>query len=328
MLSNQHRMSRYIVRRLFASVPALLGVTLITFLLMHATAGSFLPGLELNPNLRPEDIQRIRQNLGLNDPLPVQYWRWLTGLLHGDFGNSILDGRPVIGAILDRLPNTLLLTGAALLIGVGISLPFGVVGAVRRGWTDNILTLLSVLGISLPGFWLGLLLILVFSITFNRLGWPWLPSGGATSAVGGGDLIDRLEHLILPAITLAFIDLAIWSRFTRSSMLEALSQEYIRTARAKGLAEGRVLYAHALRNAVLPLVTLLGLELPSLVGGGAIIEVVFSWPGIGRLALETALQYDFTMVLGLTTFTGMLVIGGSLLADLLFAALDPRIRYR
>ena len=295
---------------------------------MHATAGSFLPGLELNPNLRPEDIQRIRQNLGLDEPLPVQYWRWLIGLLRGDFGSSILNGRPVLGAILERLPNTLLLSGTALVIGVGLSVPMGIIGAVRRGWIDNLLTFLSVIGVSLPAFWLGLLLILVFSIMFNRLGWPWLPSGGATSAVGGGDLLDRAEHLVMPAVTLAFINLAIWSRFTRSAMLEALSQDYVRTARAKGMNERRVVYVHSLRNAVLPLVTLVGLELPALVGGGAIVEVVFSWPGIGRLALETALQYDFTMVLGLTTFTGILVIAGNLLADMLYALLDPRIRYR
>ena len=321
-------MTRYIARRLLASIPALLGITLVTFLLMHATAGSFLPGLELNPNLRPEDIQRIRQNLGLDEPLPVQYWRWLIGLLRGDFGSSILNGRPVLGAILERLPNTLLLSGTALVIGVGLSVPMGIIGAVRRGWIDNLLTFLSVIGVSLPAFWLGLLLILVFSIMFNRLGWPWLPSGGATSAVGGGDLLDRAEHLVMPAVTLAFINLAIWSRFTRSAMLEALSQDYVRTARAKGMRERRVVYVHTLRNAVLPLVTLVGLELPGLIGGAAIIEVVFSWPGLGRLALETALQYDFTMVLGLTTFTGILVIAGNLLADLLYALLDPRIRYR
>jgi peptide/nickel transport system permease protein len=321
-------MTRYLVRRLFASIPALLGITLITFLLIHATAGSFLPGLELNPNLRLEDVQRIRQSLGLDDPLPVQYWRWLSGLLRGDFGTSVQNGRPVLAAILERLPNTLLLSGTALVIGVGLSVPFGIVGAVRRGWIDNVLTFLSVIGVSLPAFWLGLLLILTFSITFNRLGWPWLPSAGAISAVGGGDLLDRAQHLVMPAMTLAFINLAIWSRFMRSAMLEALSQDYVQTARAKGVSERRVLYVHTLRNAVLPLVTLVGLEFPELIGGAAIIEVVFSWPGLGRLALETAMQYDFTMVLGLTTFTGVLVITGNLLADVLYALLDPRIRYQ
>jgi peptide/nickel transport system permease protein len=321
-------MTRYIVRRLFASIPALLGITLITFLLIHATAGSFLPGLELNPNLRLEDVQRIRQSLGLDDPLPVQYWRWLSGLLRGDFGTSVQNGRPVLAAILERLPNTLLLSGTALVIGVGLSVPFGIVGAVRRGWIDNVLTFLSVIGVSLPAFWLGLLLILTFSITFNRLGLPWLPSAGAISAVGGGDLLDRAQHLVMPAMTLAFINLAIWSRFMRSAMLEALSQDYVQTARAKGVSERRVLYVHTLRNAVLPLVTLVGLEFPELIGGAAIIEVVFSWPGLGRLALETAMQYDFTMVLGLTTFTGVLVIAGNLLADVLYALLDPRIRYQ
>ena len=321
-------LARYVVRRVVASIPVVFGVTLITFALLHATAGAFVPGLELNPNLRPEDIIRIRNNLGLNDPLPVQYWHWIAGLAHGDFGRSLVDGSPVLSHIGDRLPNTIELTLTAIVLGILISIPLGVVGALRRGSViDNFFTFLSVAGVSIPSFWLALLLILLFSVSFHAWGLPWLPSGGAESAFGGGDPIDRITHLILPASCLAFVYIAIWSRFTRSSMLEVLSQDYVRTARAKGMSERRVTYLHALRNSLVPLVTLIGLELPGLVSGGAIIEIVFSWPGVGRLALERALQYDYTMVLGLTTFVALLVVVGNLLADVIYALLDPRIRY-
>jgi len=321
-------LARYVLRRVVASIPVVIGVTLITFALLHATSASFVPGLELNPNLRPADVIRIRKNLGLDDPLYIQYWNWISGLLHGDFGRSLVDGSPVWDHIRERLPATLELTVTAILLGILISIPLGVVGALRRGSAlDNFLTFLSVAGVSVPSFWLALLLILFFSVSFHAWGMPWLPSGGAQSAFGGGDPADRIAHLILPATCLAFVYIAIWSRFTRSSMLEVLSQDYVRTARAKGMSERRVTYLHALRNSLVPLVTLVGLELPGLVGGAAIIEIVFSWPGIGRLALERALQYDYTVVLGLTTFAALLVVAGNLLADILYALLDPRIRY-
>lgn len=311
-----------------ASIPVLIGVTLITFLLLHATAGSFVPGLDLDPTIKAEDVQRIKHNLGLDEPLYLQYWYWIAGLAHGDFGRSLIDGSPVIRHILDRLPNTLTLTTVGILVGVAISIPLGMVGALRRGSSiDNALTFLSVAGVSIPQFWLGLMLILLFSVSFHVWGLPFLPSGGAKSSFGGGDLLDRLAHLVMPATVLAFFYIAIWSRFTRSSTLEVLAQDYVRTARAKGMSERRVVYVHALRNALIPLVTLVGLELPGLVGGGAIVEIVFAWPGIGRLALERALQYDYTMVLGLTTFAALLVVAGNLIADVLYALLDPRIRY-
>ncbi len=319
---------RYVVRRVVASIPVVIGVTLITFLLLHATAGSFVPGLDINPNLRPADVQRIKHNLGLDQPLYLQYWYWITGLLHGDFGRSLVDGSPVMSHIVERLPNTLELTITSILLGILISIPLGMFGALRRGSSiDNFLTFLSVAGVSIPQFWLGLLLILLFSVSFQAWGLPWLPSGGATAPFSGGDLLDRLVHLIMPATVLSFFYIAVWSRFTRSSTLEVLAQDYVRTARAKGMPERRVVYLHAIRNAVIPLVTLVGLELPGLVGGGAIVEIVFAWPGIGRLALERALQYDYTMVLGLTTFAAILVVVGNLLADVLYALLDPRIRY-
>jgi peptide/nickel transport system permease protein len=253
---------------------------------------------------------------------------WLWNVLHGDFGRSMIDGSPVVTHILERLPNTLELTLTAVLLGILLSVPLGVVGALRRGTkTDHSLTVFSVAGFAVPQFWLGLMLILIFSVTFQHNGWPWLPSGGVTSPFGGGDLGDRLLHLIMPATVLAFFYLSLWSRFTRSSMLEVLSQDYIRTARAKGMSERRVVYLHGLRNALIPLVTLIGLELPGLVSGGLVVEVVFSWPGLGRLAFERALQYDYTTVMGVVFFTTLLVVAGNLLADILYAVLDPRIRY-
>src|SRR5216684_834186 len=313
-------LAKYLVRRFLASIIVVLGGTAITLILMYRTRGTYVPGIDLNPALRPEDIARLRADLGLDRPFYEWYLTWLWNVLHGDFGRSMIDGSPVISHILDRLPNTLELTATAILLGV--------IGALRRGSkTDHALTVVSVAGFAVPQFWLGLLLILVFSVTFEQHGLPWLPSSGATSAVGGGDILDRLAHLIMPATVLSFFYLSLWSRFTRSSMLEVLSQDYIRTARAKGMSERRVVYLHGLRNALIPLITLVGLELPGLVSGGLVVEVVFGWPGIGRLLFESALQYDYSNVMGVTFFATMLVVAGNLLADLLYAVLDPRIRY-
>ena len=319
---------KFIARRLLASVIVVLGVTAVTLILMDRTRGAYVPGIDLNPALRPEDIARLRANLGLDQPFYQWYLTWLWNVMHGDFGRSMIDGSPVMTHILERLPNTLELTVTAVLLGILISIPLGVIGALRHGSkTDHTLTVVSVAGFAVPQFWLGLMLILVFSVTFQHYGLPWLPSGGVTSPFGGGDLGDRLLHLIMPATVLSFFYLSLWSRFTRSSMLEVLSQDYIRTARAKGMSERRVVYLHGLRNALIPLVTLIGLELPGLVSGGLVVEVVFSWPGLGRLAFERALQYDYSTVMGVVFFATLLVVAGNLLADILYAILDPRIRY-
>ena len=310
-----------------AGLFVVLGVTLITFVLISSTAGTFVPGLKFNPGLRPEDIERIRHNLGLDLPWYLRYFNWLGQLLHGDLGRSLIDGSPVSAHIAERLPNTLELAGTAILIGLMIAIPLGFAGALKRGSTiDSFVTGLAVSGVSIPSFWLGLMLILLFSVQFEAWGLPWLPSGGATSPVGGGDPLDRALHLLLPATVLAFGYLAVWSRFTRSSVIEVLSQDYIRTARAKGMSESRVVWVHSLRNAAMPLITLVGLELPSLFGGSAIIEIVFSWPGIGRLALEHSLEFDYTTVMGITTFIAIVVVFGNLLADVLYAVADPRVR--
>ncbi len=322
-------LGRYVARRVLAAIPVFLGVTIVTFLLMHLTAGNYVPGLALNPDLTAKDIARIRANLGLDRPLYVQYLTWLGGILHGDFGTSLIDGTSVLGDILGRLPNTLELTGTAIFMGALVAIPLGVVSARRRGGAlDNFLTLVSTVGFAVPQFWLGLLLILIFSVQFEAWHLPWLPSSGAYSAFNGGGPLDRLQHLILPGAVLSFFYISQWSRFVRSSMVEVLSQDYIRTAWAKGMSERRVTYLHALRNSILSLVTLVGLEIPGLIGGGLVVEVVFGWPGIGLLAYQRALQYDYTVVMGTTTFAALLVIVGNLLADVLYAWLDPRIRYR
>ena len=321
-------LAKYLLRRFAAAIPVVLGVTILTFLVMHATAGNYVPGLAYNPDLKPADIARIKANLGLDQPIWVQYVTWLGGMLHGDFGRSLIDGSPVMSHILERLPNTLELTITAIVLGVLVSIPLGVTGALRRGGKiDNFFTVVSTTGFAIPQFWLGLILILFFSVQLHAWGLPWLPSSGAYAAFGGGDPLDRLLHLIMPAVVLSFFYLSVWSRFVRSSMVEVLSQDYVRTARAKGMAERRVVYLHALRNAVVPLVTLVGLELPALVSGGLVVEVVFGWPGIGRLLYERALQLDYTTVMGITTFAALLVVLGNLVADVLYALLDPRIRY-
>ena len=342
-------LAKFVLRRALAAIPVVVGVTIITFILMHSTAGSYVPGLGLNPNLNPRQVDLLRSQLGLDQPLWIQYLHWMgvawpiqhaglggllvgahditPGMLQGSFGQSMVDGTSVTSQVFDRLPNTILLTVTAILIGVVLSIPLGVLGALRRGTrTDHVLTTLSVGGVAVPQFWLGLLLILLFSVKLHDWGLPFLPSSGITTPFTGGDLLDRVTHLVMPATVLSFVYLAIWSRFTRSSMVEVLSLDYVRTARAKGMAERRVMYVHALRNAIIPLVTLVGLELPGLVSGGLVVEAVFGWPGIGLLAYQRALAYDYTMVLGIVTLASILVVVGNLLADVLYAGLDPRIR--
>src|SRR5258708_57319 len=246
-------LATYVIRRVVSAIPTLFGVTLVSYFLIWITAGDIVPGVEINPYLKLEDIERIRHNLGLDQPFWLQYLNWLglpyiaaqlhliggswpKGIFEGDFGRSLIDGSPVISHILDRLPNTLELTTTALLFGVLLAIPLGVTGALRRGSKiDQFLTGTSVAGVAIPSFWLALMLILVFSVQFQQWHLPWLPSGGAYSAYQGGDFLDRVLHLIMPAIVLSFGYLAIWSRFAHSSMLEVLSQDYVRTARAKGM---------------------------------------------------------------------------------------------
>jgi peptide/nickel transport system permease protein len=316
----------YVVRRIVSAVPVILGVTIVTFIIIHVTAGSHIPGLQISPNLTPDQVAQIRQNLGLNKPVTTQYLDWLGNVLQGDFGRSLEDQTSVSGQIFSRLPATLELTGTALLLGLLISVPIGVIGATRRGSkADHILTGISVGGFAIPQFWLGLILTLIFSVEFHNWGLPTLPQSGMTSAVNGGGFEDRITHLVMPAVVLSFFYIATWSRYLRSSMVEVLSRDYMRTALAKGMSRRRAVLVHGLRNGIIPLATLIGLTLPYLLSGALVVEIVFGWPGVGLFAYQRALDFDYTSVLGATTLAAFLVVAGNLVADVLYAVLDPKV---
>jgi peptide/nickel transport system permease protein len=231
--------------------------------------------------------------------------------------------------IIERVPNTLLLTGLAMLISLTIAIPVGILAAVKRNSVfDHFANILSTLGFALPTFWVGLLLILFFSVQATTWGFPALPSSGMRSVVGVAGFEDRVRHLILPVVTLSLVQVSGWMRYVRSQVIETLAQDYVRTARSKGLAERAVLFGHAFRNALLPLVTLVGLSLPDLVAGAVIVEKIFSWPGIGSLTAEAAANHDYTLIMGMTVFIALLVLISNLLTDLVYAVVDPRIAYR
>ena len=263
-------------------------------------------------DIQAKDVNEFRQRLGFNDPLPVQYGRFLAGALRGDFGESLRYKQDALGLVLERLPATLLLAGASLLLTVGIALPLGVLSAVRRNSVlDHVGTVATVLGQATPGFWLGLMLIFVFSVKLR-----WLPTGGTGS----------LAHLAMPAVVLAAFFAARIARLTRSAVLDALGEDYVLTARAKGLGEGRVVGKHTLRNSAIPIVTLAGLEAGQLLGGAVITETIFAWPGLGRLTVQALLNRDFPVVLAAVFLVSVMYTLINLLVDLLYGWLDPRVR--
>jgi len=313
-------MTGYLLRRLVQAVVLLWIVSIITFVLIHTAPGG--PALLQNPDLSRTQIEQFRQHLGLNDPLPVQYLRWLRGVLRGDFGYSYNTVEPVLRLVLTRLPNTLVLTGLALLISLVLALPLGVVSAVRRNSAfDRAVAGFSFLGISTPVFWLGIVLIVVFSVQLRAL-----PAGGMYTIGAAFSVADRLRHLLMPVFVLAMANLAEITRYTRSAMIGALSEDYIRTAHAKGLAAPRVVFRHALRNALIPVITIIGVYLPRAVSGAAITETVFTWPGMGQLAVQSAATRDYPVVLAATLAVAVVVIASSLLTDLAYGYFDPRIR--
>ena len=269
--------SRYALRRLAAVPPMLLGVSLLLFGIMTVLPGG-PEGMFVGENMDKATIASVRRNLGLDDPVPVQYARWVGAAVRGDLGRSFRDGQPVLDHIVARIPATLQLTGAALGLALAVALPAGILSATRRdSWLDRLLTPVAFFGLSFPSFWLGIMLILVFS---EGLG--WLPGSGLATYGHEADVGARVRHAILPTVTLASIQVAAFMRYTRAAMLEVLAEDYVRTARAKGLGPRGVLAKHALRNALIPVVTVVGLALPGLVGGAVIVETVFAWPGLGR----------------------------------------------
>lgn len=315
-------MNRYLLRRGVQLGPQLLILFVLSFALVHLTPGA-TGGVDLQ-SASGQNLERMRERLGLDRPLYIQFADWLWGAVRLDFGTSFIDGQPVRDKILDRLPATALLTGSALLVSVILAVPLGVLSSLYRNSPfDYGLTVFAFFGVSIPAFWAGIVVIIAFSVTFR-----WFPVQGMQSVGQQTDspALDILHHLVLPATVLGLEGMAALTRLVRSSMTDVLVEDYVRTARAKGLAERLVVFRHALKNALLPLVTLIGLRLPTLIGGAIVIETVFAWPGIGRLGWEAVLQRDYPVVMGLVVFTGLLTILGNLLADIAYAAIDPRIK--
>jgi peptide/nickel transport system permease protein len=307
----------------------LFAVILFNFILLHAAPGDPAEALASATGGATEEIlAEIRKTYGLDLPLYRQFFLYVGHILHGDFGNSIYFGAPVTGLILERVPPTILLVGTALTFAVIVGSLLGILAAQRpTGTMSHVISILSLIGFSAPVFWTGIILLLVFA--------SWIPlfpvQGMVDPRISGGlfaQSIDVMRHLVLPALTLGSVYLAQYSRLSRTSMMEALSADYIRTARAKGVGERSVVYRHALRNAVLPIVTVVGVQISHLLAGAVLVETVFGWPGMGRLAYESILRRDAPLMLGILFFTALLVIVANVLTDIVYRAVDPRIRTR
>ena len=313
-------MPRIAAQRVVQGVIVLVLVSAITFLLVNLAPGG--PSSLMRMDATPEQRDALTRRFGLDQPVPVRYLQWLGSALHGDLGVSLSSNEPVAFRIGQRLPNTLLLAGTALIVSIVTGIPLGVVAALRRNSPpDFAVAMVSVLGVSVPAFWLGIILILAFSVSLRLL-----PSSGIASSGNEGDLGDRLQHLIMPALVLSTTVLPYVVRFTRSALLEVLHQDYVRTATAKGLSHVRVVYGHALRNALVPVVSIVGTLVPRLVGGSVVTEAVFGWPGMGRLAVEAANGRDYPLIVGITVIVAFVVVASSLVVDLAYTWLDPRIR--
>jgi peptide/nickel transport system permease protein len=315
-------MQSYIGRRVLQAIPLLIGVSVIGFGLMHLAPGGPLAVYTLNPTITAQDIERIKIIFGLDQPVHVQYLKWATGMFTGNWGYTFFGGRPVLWVIAERLPATMLLMGSALSIAILLGITIGMIGAARRYsvW-DYLATSGALVALSFPTFWFGLMAIFVFAVDLR-----WLPSGGMYELGEEGNVVDLLRHLILPTLVLALVITATYSRYARSSFLEVLHQDYMRTARAKGLRPRERLFRHAFPNAVKPLIALLGTDLPVLFSGALVTESIFGWPGMGRLFVDALTMKEYPILMGMIMFTAFFVILGNLLADIAIALLDPRVR--
>lgn len=318
-------MGAYIIRRLLQAIPTLLGITILSFGLMSAVPGGPVAALSYSPKTTPAMKAKLAEQLGVNDPMPVQYVRWLSNLLRGDLGKSFSAKRPVADLIAERIPATLELGGLALLFGTLLGVPIGIWSAVRRGtWFDNITRVTAVITTSVPTFWLGLIMILVFGSWLKLL-----PMGGRfpPNLTGEYTTTDRIRHLVMPVFILAMGNIAVLSRYMRAATLEVSRQDYIRTAQSKGLRTSTVWFVHATRNALIPLATFLGPALVGLLNGAIVTETIFSWPGLGRLTIEAVNQFDYPVVMATVLIGAVSTVLGYLLSDIMYAWVDPRIRY-
>lgn len=314
-------MTAYIIKRLLTAVPVIIGLSVIVFLIMAMIPGD--PALAiLGSYATPENVERINRELGLDRSLPEQYLIWIANLLQGDFGRSYILNRPVIDEVLERLGATLILAGTSLVLCSIFGVLAGVVSAVRQfGWTDRVVTFFVLIGISMPAFWLGLIFILLFAVQ-----WRILPASGMYAVYGGGDLPDLIRHLILPATTLAIVATGVIARLTRAAMLEVLRQDFVRTARAKGLNERAVVYRHALRAALVSIIPVIGVQAGFVLGGSVYIETVFQWPGLGAMLVKAVSTRDLLLVQGGVLVAAALYVLVNLAADVAQAMLDPRLK--
>lgn len=315
-------MTRYLARRVAVMLPVLLGITFVNFLIINLAPGDAVD-LIINPSMSEADRLAKRQALGLDDPWLVRYGKWLRELAAGNLGFSFTTYEPVAHRIAQRIGPSLLLMGSAMVLAYAVAVPLGVFAALRPySWVDYASGFVAVAGVSLPTFFLSLVAIYVFAL---RLG--WLPTGGMYTLGGDSSWGDVARHLVLPASVLALANVGLVVRLTRSSALEAMRQDYVRTARAKGLPEWRVVFRHVLRNSLIPVVTMAGLQLPALIGGAVITEQVFQWPGMGSLTIQAILGRDYPTLMAINLLAALAVLFGGLVADVLYAVVDPRIRY-
>jgi peptide/nickel transport system permease protein len=345
-------MTRYLIRRILQAVPTFLGITIITFVIIKLAPGDPVMQMTFNPRIKAETREKIRHQLGLDQPIVVQYVIWLLGndwmqwfgtevdeaalrrgVIRLDFGRSYLEKRPAAEMVLERVPATVQLNVAALLLSYGIGVPVGVYSAVKqKSVFDNMARVMAVVFDAVPGFWLSLLMLMLFAVKFKQWGLPSIAMGGMYTVTPDNrfkyDLLDRLKHLLPPALVLATGGIAVISRFQRTEVLEVIHQDYIRTARAKGLGERAVTFLHAGRNALIPIATMLGPQITGLLGGAVITETIWSWPGLGRMFVEANFKRDYPVVLAGFVIGAIAVILGNMLSDVLYAVFDPRIRLR
>ena len=324
-------MTRYIIRRLLGLIPLLLGISFIVFALMNMVPGSPMSQYDFNPSIRPADIERIQETLGLNDPWYTRYFTWLGNALQGDLGISFINAQSVSRTIASAMPNTLALSIPSIVIAVLFSIPVGVVGAIKRNsFFDRITTVFATIFYSTPTIWLGMMMIIIFAVQFQKWGLPSLPVAGTHDLRGNAEgfamVWDRIQHMIMPVVTLSLVSLAGWTRYIRTQMLETIGQDYVRTANAKGLKYRDVVMGHAFKNAMLPLVTLIGLSIPDIFGGSLIVENVFGYRGMGQVLIESLSSSDYSVAMACVMFYAILTVFGNLVADVLYGVLDPRVR--
>lgn len=320
-------MRNYIIRRILLMIPVLIGISIIIFALIHMMPGNPYAYM-IETDATAEDVEQMLQAVGYYDPLPVQYAKWVGGLLQGNLGYSLKFKEPISEMISRRIGNTLMLSGVALVLSILVAIPLGVISATRQySVFDYIATLVAFIGLSIPAFFFALLLVKFFAIDLK-----WFPISGmetlASGYTGFRAFLDFLHHLALPVIVLGFIQMASFMRYTRTSLLEVIQQDYIRTARAKGLNERIVIYKHALRNALIPVVTIISLSLGQLVSGAVLTETIFVWPGMGTLIFQAVMNRDYPVIMDATMILAFMILMANLFADIMYALVDPRIRYK